>query len=181
MKTALVPLAQGCEELEAITITDILARAGIKVTTVGLDNQLVVASRGAVLKPDTCLNDVTENRYDLIALPGGLPGADYLASSELLLNMLKTQYKSSRTVAAVCAAPKALAMAGILTKHRYTCYPTSLDELNLSTPSTNEAVEIDGNVITGRGPGVALDFALALVSELLGEQKKQEVEAALVR
>ncbi|TCS43069.1 DJ-1 family glyoxalase III [Reinekea marinisedimentorum] len=181
MKTALVPLAQGCEELEAITITDILARAGIRVTTAGLNGDLVTASRGAVLKPDADINDLVNNHYDLIVLPGGLPGADHLANSAPLLSMLQSQYDAGKTVAAVCAAPKVLAKAGILPKHRYTCYPTSLDECKLEEPSTGEAVVVDQNVITGRGPGVALDFALTLVEQLCGRDKKTEVELALVR
>lgn len=181
MKTALVPLAQGCEELEAITITDILARAGVKVTTGGLDDALVIASRGAMLKPDTTLNEIKDQNFDLIALPGGLPGADHLAGSQTLLSMLKAQHSAGKTVAAICAAPKALAKAGILQGHRYTCYPTSLDALNLAVASTGEEVVIDSNLITGRGPGVALDFALTLVDELLGGEKRDEVEKALVR
>jgi 4-methyl-5(b-hydroxyethyl)-thiazole monophosphate biosynthesis len=181
MKTALIPLAQGCEELEAITITDILSRAGIKVTTAGLNEELVIASQGTALKPDTNLNAIQDSSFDLIALPGGLPGADLLAESKILLTMLKKQYQSGKTVAAICAAPKVLVAAEILPGHRYTCYPTSLAAVDLPESSTNEAVVIDSNVITGRGPGVAMDFALTLVNELCGKEKRDEVETALVR
>lgn len=181
MKTALVPLAEGCEELEAITITDILTRAGVQVTTVSLGEPTITASRGAKLIADLNLTEVMNRSFDLIALPGGLPGADHLAASDELLQMLKSQYNKGLPVAAVCAAPKVLAKAGILPAHRYTCYPTSLDAMTLAEPSTGAAVEIDRNVITGRGPGVAMDFALSLVEVLCGEQKRKEVETALVR
>lgn len=109
MKTVLVPLADGCEELEAITITDILARAGANVTTAGLKPGLVTASRGAKLMPDALLEDIQKETFDLIALPGGLPGADHLANSETLRKMMQAQNASKRPLAAICAAPRALA------------------------------------------------------------------------
>ena len=114
MSHVLVPLAQGCEELEAITITDLLVRAGVSVTTCGLDDLPVLASRGTTIIPDTSIDKVMDETYDLIVLPGGLPGADHLRDNEQLQSLLKRQAQDDRYLAAICAAPKALAKAGVL-------------------------------------------------------------------
>jgi len=182
MPKVLVPLAQGCEELEAVTIIDLLRRAKIDVTTAGLDKQTITASRGVKLVPDTDLDNALKQEYDMIVLPGGLPGADHLDNDPRIKLLLKKMAASQKYTAAICAAPKVLANAGILEGKNATCYPGMLDSMNLSnTKITNEAVVIDGKVITSRGPGTAMDFALTLIETLLGKQKRDEVEAGLVR
>jgi len=181
MKIALVPLADGCEELEAITITNILTRAGVQVTTAGLKEGVVKASRGATLVPNTTLEAVINKDFDLIVLPGGLPGANYLAENMNLRSLIQSQHAQSKPIAAICAAPRALAAADILTDRKITSYPGSLADLNPDWTDTAKAIETDGHIITGRSPGVALDFALELVKRLLGQEKMDEVEAALVR
>lgn len=181
MKTVLVPLADGCEELEAITITDILTRAGASVTTAGLKEGLVQAGRGARLMPDTTLEAVLDQSFDLIVLPGGQPGADRLMKDERLLALLRRQNNDARPLAAVCAAPRALAAAGVLDQRRVTCYPGALEEFSGTWHNSMAAVEIDDHIVTGRGPGVALDFALALVEKLFDQQTRQQVETALAR
>ncbi|WP_196159980.1 DJ-1 family glyoxalase III [Reinekea sp. G2M2-21] len=181
MKTVLVPLADGCEEMEAITITDILTRAGAKVITAGLLGGPVKASRGATLVPDTLLGDLEEDSFDLIVLPGGLPGADHLASDPNLQQLIKNQDGLSKPIAAICAAPRALVAAGILNNRTITSYPQALADYEGSWTNTGNAIEMDGHIITGRGPGVALDFALFLVEQLFDIQKRDEVESALVR
>ncbi len=182
MPKVLVPLAQGCEELEAVTIIDLLRRAKIDVTTAGLDKQTVIASRGVKLVPDTDLDSALKQDYDMIVLPGGLPGADYLDNDPRIQALLKKMAGNHKYTAAICAAPKALANAGVLDGKKATCYPGFLDDMDLpNTIITNEAVVIDGKVITSRGPGTAMDFALTLIETLLGKQKRDEVEAGLVR
>lgn len=181
MKTVLVPLADGCEELEAITIMDILTRAGAQVISAGLKPGLVIASRGAKLQPDTTLAEVETSTFDLIALPGGLPGADHLANDPVLQKLLKQQADKNAPLAAVCAAPRALAAAGVIQQKTITSYPGSLDHLSGDWRNTGHAVEVDGNIVTGRGPGVAMDFALTLVEKLFGQETRDEVEAALAR
>ena len=182
MSKVLVPLAQGCEELEAITITDLLVRAGIEVTTAGLDNKPVRASRGATLIPDTTIDQVTNIEYDMIVLPGGLPGADHLRDDARVQELLKKHAARDKYVAAVCAAPKALAEAGLLDNKAATGYPGVLNSLDLkSTQIKDSAVEVDGKVITSRGPGTAMDFALVLIGLLEGNDKRKEVEKQLVR
>ena len=181
MKTVLVPLADGCEEMEAITITDILTRGGAKVITAGLLDGQVKASRGATLVPDTTLSDLVDESFDMIVLPGGLPGADYLAEDPILLTMLKQQHEREHPIAAICAAPRALAAAGILANRTITCYPGSMDQLTGTWTISNNPIEQDNHIFTGRGPGVALDFALRLVEQLFGAAKREEVELALAR
>lgn len=180
MHKVLVPLAQGCEELEAVTIIDLLRRADINVTTAGLDAQAVTASRNTVLIPDTDLDTALEDDYDMVVLPGGLPGADYLDKDERIKSILIKMANSEKFTAAICAAPKVLANAGILDGKKITAYPGCLGNLN-NTNISNEAVVIDGKVITSRGPGTAMDFALTLIESLEGKEKRDEVEKGLVR
>lgn len=178
----LVPLAQGCEELEAITIIDLLRRAGIEVTSAGLDAGSVTASRGVTLIPDTDLESALKSDYDMIVLPGGLPGADHLDDDERIRSVLKKMANNGKYTAAICAAPKVLANAGVLAGKTATSYPGFLDNLDLSdTTLSNEAVVRDGKVITSRGPGTAIDFALELIEVLSGKEKRNEVETALAR
>ncbi len=178
----LVPLAQGCEELEAVTIIDLLRRAGIEVTSAGLNAGSVTASRGVTLIPDTDLESALKSDYDMIVLPGGLPGADHLDDDERIRSVLKKMANNGKYTAAICAAPKVLANAGVLAGKTATSYPGFLDGLGLSdTTLSNEAVVRDGKVITSRGPGTAIDFALELIEVLSGKEKRNEVETALVR
>ena len=182
MATVLVPLADGCEELEAVTIVDILRRAGIDVVTAGLDDQLVRASHGVRIMPDTNLDEALTRDYDMVVLPGGLPGADNLNEDPRVKELLKKMANSERFTAAICAAPKVLANAGLLRGKKATAYPGSLDSVNHQAQLVSgEAVVRDGKVITSRGPGTAMDFALALIEALTGKAKRDEVERALVR
>lgn len=180
MPTVLVPLAQGCEELEAVTIVDLLRRAGITVITAGLDEKPVKASRGVVLIPDKLLDEVLEHSFDMIVLPGGLPGADHLNRDPRIHHLLKTLHSQGKYTAAICAAPKILADAGILTDRKATSYPGVLDgEHNLHFIDT--PVMVDDKVVTSRGPGTAMDFALTLIELLLDKSARLKVEAGLVR
>jgi len=182
MATVLVPLAQGCEELEAVTIIDLLRRAGITVVSAGLNERPVKASHGVTLIPDTTLDDALSQPYDMVVLPGGLPGADHLNGDLRLREVLKKMNDSGKFTAAICAAPKVFASMGLLVGRRATAYPGVLD--NISVPGmklTGESVTIDGRIITSRGPGTAIDFALTLIEQLAGEEKRAEVEGALVR
>jgi len=180
--TVLVPLAQGCEELEAITITDLLTRAGIKVITAGLDDQVVIASRGIKLIPDKQLNDVLEDNFDMIVLPGGLPGADHLNNDPRIQTIVKKLAANNKYTAAICAAPRVLATAGLLEGKHATSFPGALDQFPVNNMTYEEkSVVIDGNIITSRGPGTAMDFTLTLIELLMGKEKRDEVEAGLQR
>ena len=182
MSHVLVPLAQGCEELEAITITDLLVRAGVTVTTCGLDEQPVKASRGITIIPDTTIDKVVNDSFDLIVLPGGLPGADHLRDNAQLQTLIKKQAADNKYLAAICAAPKALAQAGVLEGKTATSFPGVLAALgNASITISENAVEIDGNIVTSRSAGTAMEFALSLIELLEGKETREEVNKHLFR
>lgn len=182
MVRVLIPLAQGCEELEAVTIIDLLRRANVDVVTVGLDDQPVKASRGTVLIPDAVIDEVMEQDFDMIVLPGGLGGADQLNNDQRILSLLKRLSQQEKYTAAICAAPKVLATAGLLDNRKATAYPGTLEGLALqSTQLTSNTVQIDGKVVTSRGPGTAMDFALKLIELLLGKDTRNAVEKPLQR
>lgn len=182
MTRALIPLAAGCEELEAVTLIDLLRRAGVEVVVAGLAPGPVTASRGTVLVPDTTLAAVAGQDFDLIVLPGGLPGADHLAADPLLRGLLQRQHERQGLTAAICAAPKALAAAGLLAGKSATWYPGALDlAAHPDITLVAEPVVTDGTLITSRGPGTAMDFALALIERLAGRARRDEVETKLLR
>jgi 4-methyl-5(b-hydroxyethyl)-thiazole monophosphate biosynthesis len=180
MPTVLVPLAQGCEEIEAVTIIDILRRGGITVVSAGLDTQTVRASRGTVLIPDTTLDAALLQSYDMVVLPGGQPGTNNLKADTRILALVKNMAQQDKYVTAICAAPSVLATAGLLDGKHATSFPGALDAFSSVIKKTDSIVE-DGKIITSRGPGTAMDFALTLVERLAGKNKRQEVEAGLVR
>ena len=182
MARVLVPLAQGCEELEAVTITDLLTRAGIEVVTAGLDDRPVKASRGMTLLPATTLERVLDESFDMMVLPGGQPGANNLNADPRIHQLLKRLNAEGRYTAAICAAPKVLADAGLLDGRRATSFPGALDVADFPQVDVQlERVVRDDKVITSRGPGTAMDFALELIELLVGRAKRDEVEKSLVR
>ncbi len=182
MSRVLIPLADGCEELEAVTLIDLLRRADIEVVTAGLREGAVTASRGTRLVPDVTLDEVMDESFDMVVLPGGLPGADHLDADPRVHELLERQMNQGRAVAAVCAAPKVLANRRILDGRKATCYPGCIDpEDHGEVEFTWAPVEIDGPVVTSRGPGTAMDFALALIEKLKGFERRAEVESELLR
>lgn len=182
MATVLVPLAQGVEELEAVTIVDLLRRAGIEVVTAGLDAAPVKGSRGTVLLPDTTLDGAIGREYDMLVLPGGQPGATHLEQDARIVSLVRKMARDKRFTAAICAAPKVLARAGALEGKRATAYPGVLDPAQWpNVRLESSAVVTDGQVITSRGPGTAMDFALELIGLLAGKEKRDQVEAGLQR
>ena len=182
MARVLVPLAEGCEELEAVTAIDLLRRAEIEVVTAGLTEGPVRASRNTVLVPDTVLEAVMDQRFDMIVLPGGLPGAQRLERDERIHALLNRYRAEGRFIAAICAAPKVLAGVGLLDGKSAASYPGAVTPEDFPQVNLLQApVVVDGKVITSRGPGTAMDFALQLIESLVGKAKRDEVETALVR
>jgi 4-methyl-5(b-hydroxyethyl)-thiazole monophosphate biosynthesis len=178
----LIPLAPGFEDLEAVTLIDLLRRAGIEVVIAGLHHGLIQGSRGTRIEPDVYLDDVMAREFDLIALPGGLPGAEHLRDDPRVQALLKKMAAAGRFTAAICAAPMALAQAGLLDGKRATAYPGVLDALKLATTESRpEAVVVDGKIVTSQGPGTAMDFALTLIELLVSPTMRKQVEAGLVR
>ena len=180
MPKVLVPLAQGCEEIEAVTVIDILRRAGIEVVSVGLDDSPVRASRGVMLLPDTTLEAALHDSFDMIVLPGGQPGANNLKTDPRIIALLQQMASQGKYLAAICAAPSVLASAGLLDGKQATSFPGALDPFPAVKQHDAGIIE-DGRFITSRGPGTAMDFALTLVERLVGKTKRQEVESALQR
>ena len=182
MARVLVPLAPGFEELEAVTVVDLLRRAEIEVVTAGLEPGPVTASRGTVVVPDCGLDEALRQEYDMVVLPGGLPGADHLDRDARVKALLTQMAASGRFTAAICAAPKVLASAGLLDGKAATAFPGVLEAMSLPEVRLEQrSVVRDGRVITSRGPGTAMDFALELIETLAGPQARERVEASLQR
>ena len=174
-KKALVPIANGTEEIEAVCIIDVLRRAEVSVTVASVEELQVTASRGVKLVADQLIGDCVDDTYDLIALPGGMPGAEHLRDSKDLEEMLKRQRQEGRPYAAICASPViVLQHHGLLKGRRATCHPDFVDQLE-NADAAETRVVVDGPCITSRGPGTAIEFALKLVEVLYGERKAEEV------
>lgn len=174
----LVPLAQDFEEIEAVSVIDLLRRAGIDVVSAGLEKGPVQASRGVVLVPDTDLDAALETEYDMLVLPGGA-GTKHLREDERILSLVRSMAASGKYVAAICAAPTVLAQAGVLEGKKATAFPGTLEKMGFE--NLGVALVTDGNIVTSRGPGTAMDFALELIRILAGPGKRAEVEAGLMR
>lgn len=182
MLNVLIPLAQGCEELEAVTVIDLLRRAGFGVVSAGLAEGPVRGSRGTVLLPDATLDEVIPQEFDMIVLPGGQPGSNNLDADQRIHTLLKRMASAGKYTCAICAAPLVLANAGLLHGKRATSFPGVLGKMNLpDVELRTDAVVQDGKVITSRGPGTAMDFALVLIESLAGKARRNEVEAGLMR
>lgn len=179
---ALVPLAEGCEELEAVTIIDLLRRAEIDTVSAGLAPGAVKGSRNTMLVPDTTLDEALKSDYNIIVLPGGQPGATNLERDARVIDLVKKMYAAGKYIAAICAAPKVLAVAGLLDGKQATCFRDAIDPKIFPTIKLRtRPVVIDGTVITSRGPGTAMDFALELIQLLCGRDRRDAVEKNLLR
>lgn len=183
MSKVLVPLAQGCEELEAVTIIDLLVRGGVEVVTVSLDEKLVItASRGVQLVAQKTLASIANESFDMVVLPGGLPGADFLQQDVRIITLLQKTVAEGGLVAAICAAPQVLVTAGLLDGKQATSYPGVIDQRPAKGMQyLNQPVVEDGQIITSRGPGTAMDFTLSLLERLKGQAMRQKVEDELQR
>ncbi len=175
----LVPLAPGFEEIEAVTIIDVLRRAGAEVTVAGLKEASVEGSHGIRMTADARLAEVCDRAFDLVVLPGGMPGAANLRDDDRVQQVLQTTAQAGRWVAAICAAPIALSSAGLLRGRSATSYPSFGDQLEVAT-YREERVVVDGNVVTSRGPGTALAFALELVRLLFGDAEHASLAEAML-
>ena len=183
-KQALVPIADGSEEIEAVTIIDVLRRAGVEVTVasvgVGKTKQ-ITAARGTNIVADSFIADCANKAWDLIAVPGGIEGADHLAASEILDQLLRSQAQQGKFYAAICAAPAVvLGSKGLLADKTATSHPRFYQSLIAKEVDTESRVVVDGNCITSQGPGTAIDFALELVEQICGIVKREEVASPLV-
>jgi 4-methyl-5(b-hydroxyethyl)-thiazole monophosphate biosynthesis len=168
---ALVFLATGFEEIETVTIVDVLRRANIEVTVVGLEQNPIEGKHKMKIIPDKTVDEVEVNDFDAIVVPGGNPGYKNLRKDHRIINMIKKAFESNKLVAAICAAPAVLSDAGILQGKACTIYPGMDKELEAGGGKPkHDNIVIDGNIVTSRGPATALPFALQLVEILAGKQ-----------
>lgn len=179
MKKVLVPLAEGCEELEAVAIIDTLRRAQFEVVAAGLKPGPLTASRGVQLVPDTTFDQIDPMQFDAIVLPGGNQGVENLMASHEVLAALRALNSSGRWVCAVCAAPLVLQKAGVIDGRKVTCYPSAGEKLTV-TKRLGDRVVVDGHIITSQGPGTSIAFALEIVRRLAGPEIAQQVADGMV-
>jgi 4-methyl-5(b-hydroxyethyl)-thiazole monophosphate biosynthesis len=171
-------LADGFEEIEALTPLDLLRRAGVEVVTVGLDGREITGSHGITVKADT--DTLPDGDLNMVILPGGMPGAANLDASDMVAEALSLAHASGGYLAAICAAPMVLGHKGYLAGKRAVCFPGFEDELTGAEIAEGSFVVRDGNIITARGMGCALDFGLTLVSILRDEQVAVDLRAAVM-
>lgn len=179
-KTALVPIADGSEEIEAVTIIDVLRRAGIEVTVASINQLQIRASRGVKIVADRLLSDCVGQEFDVVALPGGMPGAENLRNSDELKRILLKQAEAGKLFGAICAAPAVVLGAyGLLKGRKATSHPDFLERLPEEVAS-EERVVVDANCVTSRGPGTAMEFALKIIELLLGAEAAASVAKPMV-
>ena len=174
MPKVCVLLAQGFEEIEATTLIDVLRRAGIEVAALGVGGTGaggldVKGSHGIVLRADRSLAAGAGESWDMVVLPGGMPGATNLRDSPAVRSLIRKQHQEGKKIGAICAAPIALGAAGVLAGKKATSYPGFEKELEGATVLTDRVV-CDGNIVTSRGPGTAFAFALEIVAQLKGKE-----------
>jgi len=181
MSKVLVPLASGFEEIEAVSIIDVLRRAEIEVLVASLDDSLhVKGANNITIEADLHVKDIIAEELDMIVLPGGWDGTYALAEDENVQNLLRKMDEKGKNIGAICAAPFALNAAGVL-KEKYTCYPSVEEQIKKEGYMGDSAMVVeDANVMTSRGPGTALCFALAIVKKLKGEESYKALKEGLL-
>ena len=179
MPSVVILLAEGFEEVEAIAIVDVLRRADIEIVIAGLHEGPISSARKVRVLPDTRIDTIRPEDFDMIVLPGGQPGSDNLNADARVRRLINEFHTKGKLTGAICAAPYVLANAGILEGKRATSYPTYRDRLGKVIYEEQSVVE-DGNVMTSRGPGTALCFGLSIVKRLVGKDKAQQIRQAML-
>jgi len=178
-KKILIPLAKGFEEIEAVTLIDVLRRADMEVVVAGVKKKQVEGSNGITIKANAIVADMKSDDFDMIVLPGGWDGTHALAEDEDVQRLLKEMKAKNKMIGAICAAPFALNKAGVLNEN-YTCYPSVENEIRLEGYISDKKVVIDGNVMTSRGPATAMCFAIAIAEKLQGPETAQSLREGLL-
>jgi 4-methyl-5(b-hydroxyethyl)-thiazole monophosphate biosynthesis len=179
MAKILVPLAHGFEEIEAVSIIDVCRRAKIEVIVAGIDSLSLLGANNITIQADCLIEDIKDDSFDMIVLPGGFDGTEVLSSNYIVQSILKKQYKENKLLGAICAAPFALHKAGVLNKN-YTCYPSCEDVIREEGYDSATSVVKDNNVITSRGPGTAICFGLEIVKELVDNETYLGLKSGLL-
>jgi 4-methyl-5(b-hydroxyethyl)-thiazole monophosphate biosynthesis len=179
MPKVVLVLADGFEEVEAMSIIDVLRRAELDTVIAGLHDGPIISTRKVKVLPDMVIDMVKVDDFDMIVLPGGQPGADNMHADERVIQLIKKFAQQNKLIGAICAAPIVLAKAGVLQGKHVTSFPSYRDRFESSLYEEKTVVE-DGNILTSRGPGTALAFALAIVERLVGKEKAQKIKAAML-
>lgn len=179
MKKILIPILEGFEEIEALTIVDILRRAGADVIMAGASMDAIEGRNKIKVLPDASLKDTADKDFDMIVLPGGAKGTENLKKNKDVHKIVLEHFKKGRLITAICAAPTALSMLGITKGRTITSHPSVRDELK-NEKISDERTVIDGNLITGQSPGTAMEFAFVLVEALYGKERAKEVNKGVI-
>ena len=181
MALVLLPLAQGFEEVEAVSLIDVLRRGGVGVRVAHMDgeSEMVLGANGITIKADTSIANVISDDFDMILLPGGWEGTYILADNETVQRLLKEFQSKEKVIGSICAAAYALKRADVLGDN-YTCYPAAVDEVDHKGYREDKMVVTDGNIMTSRGPGTALCFGLEILKRLVGEETYQAVKEGML-
>ncbi len=178
-KKAAIILAPGYEELEAVAVIDMLRRAGVDIKIVALEEGPVPSARDVKIVPDVIFDEIKDEKFDLVVLPGGIDSTERLSKDERVVSLLKRQLDEERMIGAICAAPTVLDKHGLSEGKTITCHPVCQEAVKNSRLSQDRVVT-DGLLITSKGPGTALEFALKLVERLCGREKMEEVNKGVL-
>ena len=179
MTQILVPLANGFEEIEAISIIDICRRGGLDVIVAGVNGKTAMGAHNIPIITDCLITEINANDLDMIILPGGWGGTETLAKNTTVQSLLKQMQQDDKLIGAICAAPYALDAAGVLSDN-YTCYPSIENKIRLEGYSSNQNIVIDGKVMTSQGVGTAICFALEIIKTLQGNDKYQQIKQEIL-
>ena len=179
-KKVYIFLADGFEDIEGLTVVDLMRRAGITITTVSIKNtKQITTSHGITMFTDQTFVETDFTDADMLVLPGGQPGTTNLGAFAPLTDLLKNFYNNGGKIAAICAAPTVFAQIGLLHGKKATAYPSCMDGLG-DAVRLEDNVVVDGNITTSRGLGTAIDFSLSLISQFLGQEKADQIAESVV-
>ncbi len=178
-KKILVPIADGTEMIEALSVVDIFRRAGVHVDLASVGEKMITSSHQVRIEADKLIDECLDEEYDLVVIPGGIPGSENLKKSEALTTILKKQHAANKLYGAICAAPAVvLGHHGLLEGKKATCHPSFIDKISGETSKKDKVVR-DGNCVTSQGAGTAIDFSLELLAQVMGPEKMKEVAKGL--
>lgn len=178
-KKILVPIADGTEMIEALSIVDVFRRAGAHVDLASVGEKVTTSSHNVRIEADKLIDECIDEEYDLVAIPGGIPGAENLRNCDTLIKILHKQNSANKLYGAICASPAVvLEHHGLLEGKKATCHPLFVADLS-SDECSGMGVVLDQNCVTSRGAGTAIDFSLELLGLVMGEEKKKEVAKGL--
>lgn len=181
-KKVYIFLADGFEDIEGLTVVDLMRRAGIDIETVSIrESREIATSHGIEMKTDRVFKETDFSDADMLVLPGGMPGTKYLAGYKPLTDLLTDFNSKGKKIAAICAAPSVFSGLGFLKNRKATSYPSFMEIIAGDGAKTSEDnVVVDGNITTSRGLGTAVDFALSLISQLENDEKAKEIAESVV-